>query len=616
MASAGGITYARAVSMRNKVVGALVISGSMALLASACGEQRKFDSPNAGGAAGSGVSGGGAQTEGGAQAGGGTQAGGDAQAGGGAQASGGTEAVAGADNEAGGSGGDTGVCEGSECPVCPGATPEPGTACGDCGKYVCNPDGITTSCLDPKFNACGGCAELDAEPGQDCGDCGTYQCSADKQSVACEDPGKNGCGGCGVLANAPNSSCDTCGDWECSADKTAVNCSGANANACGGCGTLANQPGGDCGQCGKYECSVDKTSTTCKDPGENACGGCSVLTGTLGAACGNGGCGKLACSTDKNSLVCQGDVPNACGGCATLTPSSATKGGSCGVCSQKWACNADKNSLSCSGAGANVCGGCTAISGTLGASCGACSVTACASDKNSLVCNSQCTTGQVCVSGLNQCKTPDCSAANSCGQTDGAGGLCTNAKGKCPAKPNSTGACAGSSCAYTCSNKALSCSTAAEPKCGSWNFDSKTVEGWRVQSAANSAADGGLFLATPPGTGAGTWSLALKVNGTAGKTCVAIETTFCDGAPATGIYGKFHAFVWYKPEDANGGLSGPGFTYFAPEGGGTDYNTPPNVWFDLPTFDVAGANVTGVAVNVCGIEGHKGTLYFDNFYFE
>ncbi len=137
-----------------------------------------------------------------------------------------------------------------------------------------------------------------------------------------------------------------------------------------------------------------------------------------------------------------------------------------------------------------------------------------------------------------------------------------------------------------------------------------------MRSSPSSAADGGLSLATPPGTGGGTRSLALKVNGTVGKNCVAIETTFCNGAPATGIQGKFHAFVWYKPDDANGGPSGPGFTYFDPEGGGTDHNTPPNVWFDLPTFDVAGANVTGVGVNLCGIEGHKGTLYFDNFYFE
>jgi len=101
----------------------------------------------------------------------------------------------------------------------------------------------------------------------------------------------------------------------------------------------------------------------------------------------------------------------------------------------------------------NVCGGCGVIAGTLGASCGACSVTACASDKNSLVCNSQCSGAQVCVSGLNQCKTPDCSAADSCGKSDGAASTCTNTKGNCLVKPNSTGQCAGASCAYTCKTK-------------------------------------------------------------------------------------------------------------------------------------------------------------------
>lgn len=614
MASVGEIVYDRD-AMTSKVVGALVVSAWMAFLAAACGDKREFPDQNLGGQPGGGTSGNGAGT--GARAGGGTQTGGGADAGGG------LDGVAGTEAQAGASGGDSGACEGTECPACPGATPEPGTACGECGKYECNPDGITTSCSDPKFNACGGCAELDAAPGEACGECGKFECSADKESVTCNDAGKNACGGCGSLNNAPNSSCGSCGDWVCTADKTAVNCSGANANACGGCGTLANAPGGTCGLCGKYECSADKASTSCKDPGKNACGGCTVLTGTLGAACGNGNCGKLACSADKNSLVCQGDVPNACGGCATLTPSGATKGGSCGSCSQKWACNADNNSLSCAGAGANVCGGCTSISGTLGASCGACLVTACASDKNSLVCNSQCTSGQVCVSGLNQCKTPDCSAANSCGQSDGAGGVCTNSKGKCPAKPNtSPGICSGVNCAYTCSKKALSCSTAEEPKCGSWNFESKAsnFEGWSIVSDPNSAADGGLFFATPPQGapmgGGGTWSLALKINGTTGKNCVGIETTFCGGAPATGIQGKFHAFVYYKPDVANGAISGPGFTYFTPSGGGTDNNTPSNVWYDIPTFDVAGANVTGVGVHLCGTEGDKGTLYFDNFYFE
>src|SRR6187551_3825160 len=433
--------------MKNQVLGALVIATWVAFLISGCsGEKRAFSEANRGGAQSAGASGGGDLARGGSHA----SAGNQALAGMG-DASGAASAEAGAGGEAGAS------CQGSECGECAGATPEPGTACGECGEYVCNADQTTTSCSDPKFNACGGC---------------------------------------GVLAAAPNSSCGACGDWQCTADKTSVKCSGLNANACGGCGTLANAPGVACGKCGKYECSADKASTACKDPGMNACGGC------------------------------------------------------------------------------------TAISGTLGASCDACSVTACAPDKNSLVCKSQCTATQVCVSGLNQCKTPDCSAANSCGKSDGAGSTCTNTKGNCLAKPNSTVQCAGSSCAYTCKTKSLSCSTAAEPACGTWNFESKTQEGWYLDTTVwgvNDAADKvkGLYLAAPPGAGAGSYSLALDVDGSTGKSGTTVVVELCPGsAAATGISGKFHASVWWKPNDGKGGLGGPGYAYLLPSGGGTDVNCP------------------------------------------
>jgi hypothetical protein len=601
--------------MKNKVVGGLVAGAWAALLISACTlDDRVVEPASRAGAENAGTSGsGGSPASAGSQA----SAGNQARAGMGSAGDG----LGGASADAG-AGGEMAVCEGAECADCAGATPTPGTACGECGTQVCNPDQTTTSCSDPKFNACGGCAKLVAAPDTACGECGKYECAADKQSVTCKDPGKNACGGCGVLANAPNSSCGSCGDWQCTADKSGVQCSGVNANACGGCGTLANAPGVACGECGKYECSVDKASTTCKDPGKNACGGCSVLTGTLNAACGAGNCGKLACSTDKNSLICSGGAPNACGGCSALTPSGATKGASCGTCSRTWACNPDLISLSCAGTMPNVCGGCSAITGTLGASCGACSVTACSSDKNSLVCNAQCTGTQVCVSGLNQCKTPDCTAANSCGKSDGAGGICTNAKGNCPAKPNSTVACAGSSCTYTCATKTLSCSTAAEPACGTWNFESKTPEGWYLDTTpgASDAVDKvkGLYLVAPPGTGGGSWSLAVDIDGSKGSGA-AIALQLCGGAPATGLFGQLHAKVWFKPSDGNGGLGGPGYTYLTGTGvgvGGHDVNCPAGVWFDAPSQNIAGTNVTHAHVTIGGIAGHKGTLYFDNIYFD
>jgi hypothetical protein len=251
-------------------------------------------------------------------------------------------------------------------------------------------------------------------------------------------------------------------------------------------------------------------------------------------------------------------------------------------------------------------------------------VTTCAADKNSLECKSQCTGTQVCVSGLNQCKTPDCSAANSCGKSDGAGKTCTNSLGKCLAKPNSTGSCSGSSCAYVCKVKTLSCSTSAEPACGSWDFESNTAEGWSLDpsdSGGPSAASGGLYLATPPGAGAGAHSLALNIDGTGTESSyIKISLNLCPGnALATGIQGAFRASVWFKPTDGGGGVGGPGYATLQSGNshiGGIDSNCPAGQWFEVPTQPVAGVSVSHVDLSIGGLEGRKGVLYFDNLRFD
>jgi len=213
--------------------------------------------------------------------------------------------------------------------------------------------------------------------------------------------------------------------------------------------------------------------------------------------------------------------------------------------------------------------------------------------------------------------------------SDGAGGICTNTQGKCLAKPNTAVACSGSTCVYSCNPgyfaSTLSCSTPSQPACGSWNFESNTTEGWTLDtnnSSNNNAASGALYLATPPGTGAGAHSLAVNVDGTnvvGGHVTVRLD--FCPGAaPATGIQGAFHASIWFKPTDGNGNPSGPGYTYLsnggAGVGGGADYNTPAGMWFQIQTDNAQGANVSHVDVSVDGLAGHKGVLYFDNMHFD
>ena len=85
----------------------------------------------------------------------------------------------------------------------------------------------------------------------------------------------------------------------------------------------------------------------------------------------------------------------------------------------------------------------------------------------------------------------------------------------------------------------------------------------------------GLYLAAPPGAGAGSWSLAVDVDGSNGKSGTTIALQLCAGsAPATGLDGKFHATVWWKPSDSNGQLGGPGYAYLSGPGvnvGGRGY---------------------------------------------
>lgn len=335
-----------------------------------------------------------------------------------------------------------------------------------------------------------------------------------------------------------------------------------------------------------------------------------VLAGGSPAEAGAGG------ATGGAESACE---RNDCTSCLGAMPAPGT---SCGECGTN-VCNADQTTTSCLDPKRNACGGCAELAAAPGADCGACSVTACTSDKNSLDCVSQCTEAEVCVSGLNQCKTPDCSAANSCGRSDGAGGICTNTKGQCPAMPNATGSCSGSSCAYACNDKTLSCSTSAEPACGSWNFESNSpgFEGWQLKNTSN-AASGGLYYATPPGAAAGAKSLALNVDGTAADALyITISVDVCPGgALATGIQGAFHAQVWFKPSDGKGALGGPGYTYINDGNDGVvsgpDVNCPAGEWFDVPSHSVAGTSIKQIELSIAGINGHKGTLYFDNMYFE
>lgn len=81
------------------------------------------------------------------------------------------------------------------------------------------------------------------------------------------------------------------------------------------------------------------------------------------------------------------------------------------------------NDADCSGKAGDSCG---CINGTV-TSCGNCTEKTCGNGSYG-ACISTCAAGQGCVT--NVCKTPNCSGV-ACGGPDGAGGLCTGAKGTC-----------------------------------------------------------------------------------------------------------------------------------------------------------------------------------------
>ena len=118
-----------------------------------------------------------------------------------------------------------------------------------------------------------------------------------------------------------------------------------------------------------------------------------------------------------------------------------------------------------------------------------------------------------------------------------------------------------------------------------------------------------------------TENFALKIDGTRGGVA-GIRGYFCrDNGVATNISGMFHAMVWWEPSDGGSGLSGPGYTYIYDGSqvsvGGNDTNTPANQWFDLPSQLITTSDsLVYVDVNIAGIQDRKGTLYFDNIYFD
>ncbi len=191
--------------------------------------------------------------------------------------------------------------------------------------------------------------------------------------------------------------------------------------------------------------TVDKLDSTC------ACGGatsraCNQHPGKDGVGPCKAGTEACVVSGDKTSSSwsgsCQGSV-------APLAKDS---------------CNLNKDE-DCSGVAGDSCG--CYPNGDV-TSCGSCTQKTCSNGSYG-ACVSTCAAGQGCVA--NVCKTPNCSGV-ACGGSDGAGGVCKDAKGTCAAEQQ----CIGTTC--TCRGPVLSCNNGTKV-CTGWFFESGT-ENWFI----------------------------------------------------------------------------------------------------------------------------------------
>ena len=141
-----------------------------------------------------------------------------------------------------------------------------------------------------------------------------------------------------------------------------------------------------------------------------------------------------------------------------------------------------------------------------------------------------------------------------------------------------------------------------------------------VAETGSAVVGGFSFPAPPGGTGYGSRSAALTIDGTKGDFA-ALRVNFCpSGAATSGLIGKLHVMVWYKPT-SGGAPAGPGYLYLYDGvqhiGGGTDVNTPANQWFDVPTFNIdSDTPIKYAELRIAGLTGRKGVLYIDNIYFD
>jgi hypothetical protein len=425
--------------------------------------------------------------------------------------------------------------------TCVSCTPDD-KRCGDNVVEVCLPDGSgwdvfetcsgdTPACLD-STKTCGRCA-LDEkqcldDDVQTCDSEGVFQttemCSGstpqcfDDECTECDpDAGERRC----ATANSTQA-CNPDGSWaaaetctgdtpecredlgqvcgceedarRCRANSTTVPelCEGGTwvaQTACSGTLNHCLPATGQCVDCAPgsaecrngiaYQCNTDgsfDSLNSCAGPGIN-CGNCGIgETCTQNSQCGTGICVNGKCAVcQPNARDCVGTTPRLCSSEGTWTNQTACSGNTPVCLSSTGQC------VACSNGSSRNCGNCN--TGTQSCSNNAWGTCSGAVDLNTSEeycgsCTTSCASSQVCQSGMCGCASGShaCGSGSTCySNTDGThcGSSCLN----CGSYVGTTGACGSNLC--TCeASSALACGVNT-PTCGSWDFDSNTLEGWR-----------------------------------------------------------------------------------------------------------------------------------------
>ncbi len=363
-------------------------------------------------------------------------------------------------------------CVGAECTAC---DPDAGErrCASPTSTQACNPDGTWA----PATACTGDAPSCREDLSFSCGcDEGTRRCRNSTVPELCQ-------GGAWVAQSACAGTLDYC----LPASGQCVDCVPGVAECKSG---IAHQ----CNTTGAFE-----SLNSCSGPGIN-CGNCNVGEPcTLTSECKTGFCVGSKCAVcQPTTRECVGSTPRLCSNdgawtnqtnCAGSTPECLASTGQCVAClngASRSCGNCNTGTQSCSN---NLWGACTGA------------VDLSTSEQYCGNCSTSCSSSQLCESGSCVCSsgTHGCGSSSTCysnTDADHCGPSCHD----CSTYVGTTGACGSNQC--TCEGTSLPCG-ATTPTCGSWDFNSNTVEGWKFgnsQSTSNHRWVGTLGTATTNGS--------------------------------------------------------------------------------------------------------------------